>query len=275
MDKKELAKLLEEYQDLFIKTYRDIVSKRYSQHVYKFPLNKGYNVGVVFINDNEAVEIIFILSHTPGMTSFSYYDLELEKIENKSVENLIKENEESHKKEVINVFDLKDVIGHIIIFLPLKDQEQSIKEQAEKLVEEHYKIISDVNIPYDKIEKFHNGGEIISDLDEIKKCMLHKLFRPAISSIAVAMENAFIIRLLKEGKDIRQEERDGIPWFLSGLNKETYEGVKLITDKTFDRINILNKIRRFGTHSKTGATLEDDASFAFNCYKQALIEMFS
>ena len=49
----------------------------------------------------------------------------------------------------------------------------------------------------------------------------------------------------------------------------------LISDKTHDRINILNKIRRFGTHSKTGATLEDDASFVFNCYKQALIEMFS
>ena len=275
MDKKELAKLLDEYQDLFIKTYEDIVSKKYSQHVYKFPLNKGYNVRVVFINDNEAVEIIFILNNTPGMISSSYCNFELEKTENKSVENLIKENEESHKKKVINVLDLKDVIGHIIIFPPFKDQEQLIKEQAEKIVEEHYKVISDVGLPYDKIEKFPDGGKIISDLDEIKKCMLHKLFRPAISSIAVAMENAFIIRLLKEGKDIREEERNGINWFLPGLNKETYEEAKLITDKTFDRINILNKIRRFGTHSKTGATLEDDASFVFNCYKQALIEMFS
>jgi len=275
MDKKELPKLINEYLDLFIKTYRDTVSKRYSQHVYKFPLNKGYNVKVVFINDNEVIEIIFILSHNIGMTLFSYYNLEFEKTENKSVENLIKENEESHKKKVINVLDLKDVIGHIIIFPPLKDQEQSIKEQAEKIVEEHYKIISDVSIPNEKIEKFHNGGEIISDLDEIKKCMIHKLFRPAISSIAVAMENAFIIRMLKEGKDIRQEERDGGEGYLPQLNNEAYKKFNLISDKTHDRINILNKIRRFGTHSKTGATLEDDASFAFNCYKQALIEMFS
>lgn len=37
----------------------------------------------------------------------------------------------------------------------------------------------------------------------------------------------------------------------------------IISQKTHDRFLILNKLRRFGTHHKTGATLKDDALYSF------------
>ena len=270
--------LIDKYQKTFRDTYKEIVSQKYSHLLLKFPLTKVYQYDINVVNvkdcvkDWRLIELIFTSRDKPtiGTPTHGFVVKSEDEI---SVEE-IKKNEEAHKREVIDGLDLKDVVAHIIIYPPFEEQEGYVKKQAEKTVSEHYMVIGDDASLYQKIRGFEDGNDLIADIDEVKKCLIHKIYRSAISSICTATENAFIIRLLKEDKKIREEEKNGKLWYLSQLNKEAYKH-HLITDKTFERVNILNKMRRLGmSHSKTGSTLKEDAEFALTAFRQALKELF-
>lgn len=273
-DSKLTRDTINKYAFLFVENYRKIVDQKYSAVAFRFPFNKGYNIRIVNINDYQLIELVFTLSDKRVMIESVEYPAKLSPPPDITLVDFVKQNEDAHKKEVVSRMDLNDVIAHIILYPPFENRERYIKDQAEDVVEEHYIIISSDFGLLDRIKTCTGGDVLVGDIDEIKRCLLHRLYRPAISSIAVAMENAFIVRFFEEGRDIRQEERNGKQWFLPELNKEAYKKYNLISDKTFDRINILNKLRRFGTHSESGSTIEQDANFAFSAFEQALQELF-
>ena len=128
MDKVKRSKLIEKYESLFIKQYKDIVSKKHSQQRLKFPIIKGFDVKVVTINHNEAVELIFILSHNTGHVSYSYVELEMETTEQLNTELKNTQKLEEHRQQVVDMLDLRDVIAHIIVFPPFEDQNDFVNE---------------------------------------------------------------------------------------------------------------------------------------------------
>ncbi len=116
--------------------------------------------------------------------------------------------------------------------------------------------------------------EMLDSIREVGRCLFSAPFRASIAMISVAMEDALIQRLKIAGYDIKAEEAKGQEFYLPHLNQIAYSGYSLISQRTYGRINILNKIRRFGTHSKTGVSLKADATFSFELFKEALKELF-
>lgn len=115
--------------------------------------------------------------------------------------------------------------------------------------------------------------DLITALREINKCLAYNLYQPAIAAIAVTMENLLIESLLSKSAKIKKEERTSKKkYYLPELNEKALSK-NLISQKTYERIEILNRLRRFGTHSKTGATLGQDASYALKVLEQTITEL--
>lgn len=148
------------------------------------------------------------------------------------------------------------------------------REVLERLAEEYLSPLISQQLNWPTIESYPGGDELHSLITQVEQIALQRKHRLAIAGCIEALETGFAIALEHSAAIDLPRMEAGQQLYLRDLAKLARDN-NLIDQILYEKVrDQLNKLRRFGTHWKSGQPTKADTEYALSIVVDCLTQMF-